>query len=190
VGVLGFGGAWLHSVAEHTVFARVAHSSETRGRIWERLEQRVRQHPLGIGPGNSSAGDVEIGERERKGTLRSKEAHCDYLGYAVERGPFALAGLFAALVALGVRVLRGRRWLDARAGSARLGAAAHAAAVGGLVAMLVQSLVIEQLHFRHVWWFVAWAWAASGPFALPAAARPRSAPARGGDVSAPSGVPA
>ena len=166
VGESGLGGGWLRSIAEHTSFARVAHSSETRGRIWERLEHRVAQHPLGIGPGNSSAGETEIGARERKGTLQSKEAHSDYLAYAVERGPLGLAGLLAALAALGVRVGRGRRALDARTGDPRRGAALHAACVGAFAALLVQSTVIEQLHFRHVWWLVAWMWAATGPAAV------------------------
>jgi hypothetical protein len=183
----GFGGSWFRAVEEHTMFARVAHSTETRGRIWERLERRVSEHPLGIGPGNSSAGDVEIGERERKGTLRSKEAHSDYLGYAVERGPLGLAGLFIALATLGTRVLRGRGALDARAGDPRRGAAMHAACVGAFVAMLVQSTVIEQLHFRHVWWVVAWMWAATGPVAVASASR-AARPLAG--APSPRGVPA
>jgi len=187
VGACGLGGSWLGSIAEHTVLARVAHSSASRGRIWDRLEHRVAEHPFGIGPGNSSAGDVEIGARERKDTLRSKEAHSDYLGYAVERGPFAFVGLLMGLLALGARVLRARRTLDERMGSARLGAAVHAACAGAFVALLIQSLVVEQLHFRHVWWFVAWTWAATGRRAeLAVADAVRPGPA----MVAPSGAPA
>ena len=184
----GLGGDGLEAIRERTLFARVAHSSESRGRIWERLERRVAEHPLGIGPGNSSATDVEIGERERKGTLQSKEAHSDYLAYAVERGPLGFAGLLAGLAVLGARVLRGRRALDARAGDPRRGVAAHAACVGALAAMLVQSTVIEQLHFRHVWWFVAWMWAATGPAAITTPWR--AAKARTLAAAAPSGAPA
>jgi len=166
---VGIGGAWLTSIAERTLLARVEHSSESRGRIWERLEHRMTEHPLGIGPGNSSAGDVEIGERERKGTLRSKEAHSDYISYTVERGPLGVLGLFAGIVTLGARILRSRRTLDARTGDPRRGAALHAACVGAFAALIVQSLVIEQLHFRHVWWLVAWMWAATGPAAVTSA---------------------
>jgi hypothetical protein len=187
VGASGLGGGWLSSIAEHTSFARVAHSSETRGRIWERLEHRVAEHPLGIGPGNSSAGETEIGERERKGTLQSKEAHSDYLAYAVERGPLGLAGLLAGLVVLGMRVGRARRALDLRTGDPRRGAALHAACVGAFVALLVQSTVIEQLHFRHVWWLVAWMWAATGPAVV--ASTVRAVPARALPApAAPSGA--
>ena len=173
---VGVGGTWLRSIAERTLFARVEHSSETRERIWGRLEHRLEAHPLGIGPGNSSAGDVEIGERERKGTLRSKEAHSDYLAYTVERGALGVAGLLAGIAFLGARVLRGRRALDARTGDPRLGASMHAACVGAFVALLVQSTVIEQLHFRHVWWLVAWMWAATGPVEV--AASERTVPGR------------
>ena len=177
VGV-GLGGTWLSSLAERTMIARVEHSSETRERIWARLEHRLADHPLGIGPGNSSAGEVEIGERERKGTLRSKEAHSDYLAYAVERGALGVAGLLAGIVLLGARVLRGRRSLDARTGDPGRGASMHAACVGALVALLVQSTVIEQLHFRHVWWLVAWMWAATGPVDVTASERTAPTPAR------------
>jgi len=176
VGATGLGGAWLGAIAERTMFARVEHSSETRGRIWERLEHRLAEHPLGIGPGNSSAGDVEIGERERKGTLHSKEAHSDYLGYTVERGPLGVAGLLAGLAILAVRLLRARRALDARTGDPRRGAAMHAACLGAFAALAVQSTVIEQLHFRHVWWLVAWMWAATGPVQVSTA--PRTVPTR------------
>ena len=168
---VGVGGAWLTSVAERTLLARVEHSSETRGRIWERLERRVSEHPLGIGPGNSSAGDAEIGERERKGTLHAKEAHSDYISYTVERGPLGIVGLLTGIVILGARLLRARRALVARTGDPRRGAALHAACVGAFAALLVQSTVIEQLHFRHVWWLVAWMWAATGPVEVAATAR-------------------
>jgi len=185
---VGVGGAWLTSIAERTLLARVEHSSETRGRIWERLERRVSEHPLGIGPGNSSAGDVEIGERERKGTLRSKEAHSDYISYAVERGPLGVAGLLTGIVMLGARLLRARRALVARTGDPFRGVALHAACMGAFAALLVQSTVIEQLHFRHVWWLVAWMWAATGPVEVAATAR--TAPARDPSAAAVNGAPA
>ena len=153
----GLGGPWLQGIAQRTLLARVGHSSESRERIWRRLERTVARAPLGIGPGNSSAQDVAIGEREHKDTLHAKEAHSDYLGYAVERGPLGLVGLLAALGAIGARILRRRD----SGGSA--GASVRAACLGALVAMLVQSTVIEQLHFRHVWWFVAWMWSATAP---------------------------
>jgi O-antigen ligase len=159
----GFGGAWLREIRDHTVFARISRSSEGRGRIWERLGHQVERQPLGIGPGNSAAQYVEIGAREHKGTLQSKEAHNDYVAYAAERGPLGFAGLLAGITALGARLLRGRRALDARAGDRHRGAAMHAAFLGTLVAMLVQSWVIEQLHFRHIWWTFACMWAATGP---------------------------
>ena len=186
VSEMGLGGDWLQSILKKTLLARMEHSTEVRGRIWERLEHRLAQHPLGIGPGNSSAGAVEIGERERKDGLDAKEAHNDYVGYTVERGPLGAIGLLAALLTLGARLARGRRALAARTGDARCAIALQAAGLGALAGSLVQSTVIEQLHFRHLWWWVAWMWAATGPVRVastaPAArARPlphaRSAPA-------------
>ena len=171
----GLGRGWLESIREKSVFARMTHSSEVRGRIWERLGHRVARNPIGIGPGNSSTGFVEIGERERKGAMDAKEAHNDYVGYAVERGPLGVIGLFAALGVLGARLLRGRRALAARMGDPRRGDAVHAAGVGAMVGLLIQSTVIEQLHFRHLWWFVAWMWAATAPEGAASGARERAA---------------
>jgi hypothetical protein len=190
-------GEQLKAIEKKTVLARLGHSTDVRSRIWQRLEHRAAKHPMGIGPGNSSTGFVEIGEREREGAMDAKEAHNDYVGYAVERGPLGIIGLFAALVIIGRRLLRGRRALAARMGDARRGAAVHAAGVGGLAALLVQSTVIEQLHFRHLWWFVAWMWAATAPEAVPSDARERvatGAPLQGVRTStgavAPDGAPA
>ena len=193
----GFGSGWFESIREKSVIARMAHSSEVRGRIWERLGHRVARNPLGIGPGNSSTGFVEIGERERKGAMDAKEAHNDYVGYAVERGPLGVIGLFAALGVLGARLLRGRGALVARMGDLRRGVAVHAAGVGALAGLLVQSTVIEQLHFRHLWWFVAWMWAATAPEAVASGAREPATPGTrfpgrpaSRTAAAPDGVPA
>lgn len=176
VGVEGAGAGWFQALGEDTMFARMEHSGETRGRIWQRLEHTLSHDPLGIGPGNSSQQQVDIGERERKGSMQAKEAHSDYVGYAVERGPLGLAGLLAALVALATRVARGRRWLDARVG-ARQGGDLCASFSGALAALVVQSSVIEQLHFRHLWLFIALLWAMTGPAALTDEAPHRTGPA-------------
>jgi O-antigen ligase/polysaccharide polymerase Wzy-like membrane protein len=187
----------LKAIQKKTVLARLAHSTDVRERIWQRLGHRLAQNPLGIGPGNSATGFVEIGEREREGAMDAKEAHNDYLGYAVERGPLGVIGLFAALVIFGKRLLRGRPALVARMGDAKRGAAVHAAGVGALAALLVQSTVIEQLHFRHLWWFVAWMWAATAPEQVAAGARTRVSPGAPfpnapdpSGVGAPNGAPA
>jgi len=151
----GWGGTWVQAIAQRTVLARIEHSSEGRERIWHRLQHSLASSPLGIGPANSSEQEVEIGERERKSTLDAKEAHSDYVSYAVERGPLGFAGLLAGIVVLGVRVLRRR---PDEVGASR---AVRAACAGAFVALLVESTVIEQLHFRHLWWFLAWMWSAT-----------------------------
>ncbi|HXS83452.1 MAG TPA: hypothetical protein VN896_12120, partial [Methylomirabilota bacterium] len=63
--------------------------------------------------------------------------------------------------------------------------------------LLVQSTVIEQLHFRHLWWFVAWMWAATAPEAVASGAREPATPGTrfpgrpaSRTAAAPDGAPA
>jgi O-antigen ligase len=101
---------------------------------------------------------LAIGHRERSGaeesSFQGKEAHSDYLAYAVERGPIGFAGLIAFIIAAFSRVLRGRRRIAARV-SGPSATTLWAACLGALAAMCVHSLVIEALHFRHVWFALA-----------------------------------
>jgi len=166
------GAAWLQAMGERTLIGRVAHSSESRERIWQRLEHSLARSPLGIGPANSSAQALEIGEHERRDSAQAKEAHSDYLAYLVERGPLGLLGLLAGIGQIGALVARGRRRLDARAGP-RCGGALQAAFAGALATLLVQSTVLEQLHFRHLWAFLALMCAAAGPVVVERRARVR-----------------
>lgn len=146
-----FGEAQLEAIQRHTFASRLEHSAESRGRIRETLERSYARSPLGIGPGNSGALTVGISERERRDSYQSKEAHSDYLAYAIERGPLGLAGLlvmtgmgFAHVVGYwrnsphrGVRSRQASRWTAAMAAA--------------LAASAVHSMVIEKFHFRHFW---------------------------------------
>ena len=85
---------------ERTALGRVEHSGLSRSAIWQRLEEDYRRAPLGIGPGNSPQRELGIGEWERSGSARAKEAHNDYIAYAVERGPLARKLVGAALMQL------------------------------------------------------------------------------------------
>jgi len=87
-------------------------------------------------------------------SFRGKEAHSDYLAYAVERGPIGLAGLFLLLGAAYARVIRGRRRIAVRVAGPSA-TTLWAACIGALVATTVHSLVIEALHFRHLWFSLA-----------------------------------
>jgi len=145
----------LESFREQSFMARLDRSTESREQIWGRLVQRYMHSPLGIGPGNSAGQHVSLGHRERRMSYRSKEAHNDYIGYLVERGPLGLLGLVVLVVqpfvAVGL-VLKNcadERWKTGAGG------AIAAALVGGLVATTVHSFVIEKLHFRHFWMFLA-----------------------------------
>ena len=160
------GGTWMNAVSRQSFVGRLEKSTDSRETIWGQLGARVAEHPLGIGPGNSSLQPVTIGHRVRKDSFQSKEAHSDYVAYFVERGPLAFAGLMLAMVQALWLVGRASRRATARiAGDPRV-VAWTAACLGGLVASSVHSLVIEKLHFRHFWLFLAWtiasaAWMAS-----------------------------
>lgn len=149
----GVGQAQIERLTSESVLGRAGHSSEGRFHIWTALLRRYAEQPLGIGPGNSRQLELTIEERERPNSFLSKEAHNDYLGYLVERGPLALLALLALkLQAFGkVRTWwRGRlqQGLDS-------GGALAAAAMGALAASLTHSFTLETLHFRHVWLFLA-----------------------------------
>lgn len=131
-----------------TVLGRMSKSSAGRKEIWSNLGTQMKRHPLGIGPGNSALQAVPIGHRERPGmSFQAKEAHSDYVAYAIERGPIGLIGHLLWLFAGLALVLKG-------AGMSRQ-KLLRAAFVGGLAASAVHSLVIEKLHFRHYWLFLA-----------------------------------
>jgi hypothetical protein len=152
----GLGDRAIRSLSEHTFVGRMEHSSQSRRRIWDQLESSYARSPLGIGPGNSASLTMGIAERERPDSYRSKEAHSDYLAYAIERGPLGFAGLIALMVTLFAQVAA--YWRAARRANggaprrARLWAAAMTAVLAGSA---VHSLVIEKLHFRHYWLFLA-----------------------------------
>jgi O-antigen ligase len=147
----------LGRLAHDTFAGRAARSSEGRERIWAQLEESVQRYPLGLGPANSAEQSVEIGERERPGSLRSKEAHSDYVAAWVERGLLGFVGVVLGVVESLRRVRDG--WRGA-AGTRVTGRIVLAAMLGGLVASAVHSAVIEKLHFRHFWLFLALATAA------------------------------
>jgi len=164
-GLAGFGG-WLNhewglgdeelaAFREHTFAGRLEHSSESRLRIWDQLERTYQRSPLGIGPGNSGALTLSIAERERPDSYRSKEAHSDYLAYAIERGPLGLVGLLLMTGALYVQVWRTWRGRSRRSHRAEATSRWVAALAAALTASAVHSAVIETLHFRHFWLLAA-----------------------------------
>jgi O-antigen ligase len=124
-------------------------------RIWDQLERTYARAPLGIGPGNSGALTLSIAERERPDSYRSKEAHSDYLAYAIERGPLGIAGLVAFTVVLYVQVTTYWRHRPHRGVGRRRYSRWAAAMAAILTASAMHSTVIEKLHFRHFWLFVA-----------------------------------
>ena len=131
-----------------TVLGRMSKSSAGRKEIWSNLGTQMKRHPLGIGPGNSVLQAVPIGHRERPGmSFQAKEAHSDYVAYAIERGPIGLVGHILWVLAGFALVLGG-----AGIPKQKL---LRAALLGGLVASAIHSVVIEKLHFRHYWLFLA-----------------------------------
>jgi hypothetical protein len=172
----GLGAGPLKDLHEKYFTGRVEHSYESRIRIWSLLRETYTRSPLGIGPGNSRAIVVRVGERERPESFMSKEAHSDYLGYAIERGPIALLGLILLLGAAFGRLIRFARQAASGTSQERWNGAFAAAMFAGLLASSVHSLVIEKLHFRHFWLYLAMLWAITensrAPESDPRAGRP------------------
>ena len=152
----GLGDRVLSTLSEHTFVGRMEHSTASRRHIWDQLEQVYARSPLGIGPGNSSSLTMGIADRERPDSYRSKEAHSDYLAYAIERGPLGLLGLLGLMVALFAQVAAYWRGAHrARGGTPRRARLWAGAMLAVLAASAVHSLVIEKFHFRHHWVFLA-----------------------------------
>jgi O-antigen ligase len=168
-------GAAIERLQRASFLGRMGESGTGREEIWKDLARTYELAPLGIGPGNSTAHTVAIGERERPNSLQSKEAHSDYLGYAVERGPVALVALLVWIVLTFVMVVRGRHAIAAKVGGVRAGRILTASLLGGLVASAVHSTVVEKLHFRHFWVFLALACALTAASRRPLAPQRRSA---------------
>jgi O-antigen ligase len=151
----GVGAAQLRDFQRESFLARATRSSEGRFTIWKNLQSVYAKRPLGIGPGNSSSLTVSVEDRIRQNSLQGKEAHNDYLAYAIERGPLGISGLllmlgmaFAKLFAAAGR----RRGHD---GKDEALAPLIAALGGALAASAVHGLTIEVLHFRHFWMLLA-----------------------------------
>ena len=152
---LGIGSAGLERFTTRSFMARAGHSSEGRLKIWKQLESTYQRSPLGIGPGNSRWVTLSVEERVRPNSMFSKEAHSDYLAYAIERGPLAaLALLFLAWQAFAKVAAAWRRRTRGGVTDSATGALV-AALAGALAASAVHSLTIERLHFRHFWLLLA-----------------------------------
>jgi O-antigen ligase len=137
-------------------------SAEIRGRIRQGLLEGWMHTPMGVGPGSIAVGGMRIGGPEKdpggftgKQDRRRAWPHNDYLSYLVERGPVALLGLLLCIGQAFGMVLRSRQRLSNLVGSARAGNALWAAFLGALTATSVHSLVIDKVHFRHFWLFLA-----------------------------------
>lgn len=151
---MGVGSGALRSLQSGSFLGRAAHSSESRQKIWEQLLRTYTRSPLGIGPGNSRWIVLTAEERERPDSFLAKEAHSDYMGFAIERGPIALIALLvstAQCFGMGFWLLR--RSLEANA-PPNAGVLASAM-LAAFAASTLHSFVIEKLHHRHFWLFLA-----------------------------------
>jgi len=111
---------------------RLDRSASDRLDLWRNGLGLLSDHPLGVGPGG-------LANRDLLG--RSVEIHNDYVAYLIERGPLGLLGL----ISFGVVLWRfGGRW-----GATRL----------MLIPIAIGMMSRETLHFRHMWLFLAFAFA-------------------------------
>ena len=123
---------------------RGANSAEGRVDLFSsQFELYERGHLLGIGP---SATRTTL---EAEGALIAKEAHNDYLGTLVERGPLGLLAVFGLMAAIIARIVS----ISRRRLAPRLAAAVPvpAALAGACAAFAATAFTHEVLHYRWFW---------------------------------------
>ena len=152
---VGIGAAQLRDFQSNSFLARAGHSSAGRFTIWQNLQETYARSPLGIGPGNSRYLTLSIEDRLRPNSLQAKEAHNDYLAYAIERGPLGLLGLLALLGSAFGKLGAVARRRDGAQATPDTNGPLVAAMTGALVASAAHALTIEVLHFRHFWMLMA-----------------------------------
>lgn len=152
---LGLGSSQISAFESNSFLARASHSSEGRFTIWKNLQSTYAKSPLGIGPGNSSSLTFAVRDRLRPNSLQAKEAHNDYLAYAIERGPLGILGLLLLLASAFGKLIRALAPREGKGAPDEATAALVAAAAGALAASIVHGLTIEVLHFRHFWMLLA-----------------------------------
>jgi O-antigen ligase len=154
---------------------RGAKSAEGRVELFSsQYELYERGNLLGIGPAGTRAA------LDASGAARVKEAHNDYLGTLVERGPVGLLALVALMGAVGNRLMHlTRRPLPPRTAAVL----PVPAAVAGLCATFAfTALTHEILHYR-------WFWAALGVLAaVHLLARSEAGPASRGGTTGSAGA--
>jgi O-antigen ligase len=151
---LGLGGRTLKALESESFLARANRSSEGRFAIWKQLQDTYARYPLGIGPGNSRWQSLTMEQRLRPASIAAREAHNDYLAYAIERGPLALLGLLMLVFQIVHKLVTASGKPGARPAGDPIGPLT-AGLAGALAASLVHALTIEVLHFRHFWMLIA-----------------------------------
>jgi O-antigen ligase len=123
---------------------RGAKSAEGRVDLFSsQFELYERGHLLGIGPTATQA------TLDQEGATIVKEAHNDYLGTLVERGPFGLLAVFGLMAAIIARIVA----ITRRPLPPRLAAAipVPAALAGACAAFAATAMTHEVLHYRWFW---------------------------------------
>ena len=134
-----------HSLLRYSV-ARSSRSAEGRESLFAASLALYQQGDVvGIGPSSTSR------ELEESGLYDAKEAHNDYLGTLVERGPLGIIALVVLAGAVAVRVANSQRpppgWAPVVPCPEALAAAA--------AAYTFTALTHEVLHYRHLWTYLA-----------------------------------
>ena len=127
-----------------SILARFADGDPGRINNYRAGLQVAKLHPLGVGPGNYEKHSIRfrIGDEPFAGA-----AHSLYLRTLVEIG---IPGLVTLVVFLGGLALRLRNWMKSRRE-----AWIPAFFAATLAGMLVHSILIDTLHWRHLWIILA-----------------------------------
>ena len=126
--------------------ARTSRSAEGRESLFASSYELYREgNVVGVGPAATRQALAETADRP------AKEAHNDYLGTLVERGPLGIFALIVLAGAAGVRVMGAQR-LSPEWAAVMPNPAALAGAAAGIA---LTALTHEALHYRHFWTLLA-----------------------------------
>jgi O-antigen ligase len=126
--------------------ARTSRSAEGRESLFSSSFELYQQsNVVGVGPAATRFSLADTATRP------AKEAHNDYLGTLVERGPLGIFALIVLAGAAGVRVMGAQRlspeWAEVVPNPAAL--------AGAAAGIALTALTHEALHYRHFWTLLA-----------------------------------
>lgn len=129
----------------------VANDYDKYGRLmaWRAGLNTLQEHPLGVGPGQYEAYSVAYQLRVGNIQYLTASAHNTYLRVAVENGVFGLLA-YAVMLAWALATAA-RNWWWYRRQRLLQAAAISAFSLAALVGIVCEGVIVDTLHWRHLW---------------------------------------